>query len=775
MVKVLKQFICPEPARGGQRVEVDSGTGAISAPLRRCLDIPTVLILWALVLSTPVLGGDSTTNNEPPLWKDPAQPMDLRVRDLARRMTIEEKALQICNDAPAIPRLGLPAYNYWNECLHGVARNGIATVFPQAIGMAAAWDTPLTHEAADVIATEARAKNREYTDAHHGDSGNYAGLTFWSPNINIARDPRWGRNQETYGEDPFLTARLAVAFIQGLQGDDPRYLKAMACAKHFAVHSGPEAERHRFNAAPPERDLYETYLPQFEAAVREGRVGAVMGAYNRIYGKPICASPEMLNGLLRRQWGFDGQVVSDCGAIYDMVEFHKYAGSFEEASALALKAGCDLTCGSEYQFLTIAVNRGLITEKELDVALDRNLKARFLLGLFDPPGIVRYANIPATENDTPGHAALALRMACESMVLLKNDGLLPLNREKLKRIAVIGANANSVPMLLGNYCGKPSHPVTILDGIRQMAATNTEIIFEPGCPLSVYEGDTNVNANTEARVRAVTAAKTADVIVYVGGLSPELEGEDLHVPFDGFQGGDRTRIELPPVQLELLKALQATGKPVVFVNCSGAAVAMPWAATNIPAILQAWYPGQAGGIAVARVLFGDVSPAGRLPVTFYRATEDLPAFTNYAMSNRTYRYFTGEPLFAFGHGLSYTRFKYQGAQLNCTEAGPGDAVRLSLDVSNIGEMDGEEVVQVYFRHVKSALPQAREALCGFRRVAVRQGQTARVAIEFPIKEFRYWDVTTKQYVVEPGEYEILAGAASDDIRAILPLHIRAKD
>jgi beta-glucosidase len=717
------------------------------------------LILWALVLSTPVFGGDSTANNEPPLWKDPAQPVDLRVRDLVRRMTIEEKTLQICNNAPAIPRLGLPAYNYWNECLHGVARNGIATVFPQAIGMAAAWDTPLIHEAADVIATEARAKNREYTDAHHGDSSNYTGLTFWSPNINIARDPRWGRNQETYGEDPFLTARLAVAFIQGLQGDDPRYLKAMACA----------------NAEPPERDLYETYLPQFEAAVREARVGAVMGAYNRIYGKPLCASPEMLNGLLRRQWGFRGQVVSDCGAIYDMVEFHKYAGSFEEASALALKAGCDLTCGSEYQFLTIAVNRGLITERELDVALGRSLKARFLLGLFDPPGIVPYANIPATENDTPGHAALALRVACESIVLLKNDGLLPLNREKLKRIVVIGANADSVPMLLGNYCGKPSHPVTILGGIRQITATNTEIIFEPGCPLSVYDGDTSMYANTEVWVRAVTAAKTADVIIYVGGLSPELEGEDLHVSLDGFQGGDRTRIELPQAQLELLKACQATGRPMVFVNCSGAAVAMPWAATNIPAILQAWYPGQAGGTAVAGVLFGEVNPAGRLPVTFYRATEDLPAFTNYAMSNRTYRYFTGEPLFAFGHGLSYARFKYQGAQLNRTEARPSDVVRLTLDVSNTGAMDGEEVVQVYYRHVKSALPQAREALCGFRRVAVRQGQTARVAIEFPIKEFRYWDVATKQYIVEPGEYEILAGAASDDIRAILPLHIRAKD
>lgn len=709
-----------------------------------------------------------------PLWRDPAQPLDARARDLVGRMTLEEKALQVCNHAPAIPRLGLPAYDYWNEGLHGVARNGVATVFPQAIGMAATWDTPLVHQAGDVIATEARAKNREYTEAHNGDSDNYTGLTFWSPNINLFRDPRWGRGQETYGEDPFLTARLAVAFIQGLQGDDAKYVKAMACAKHFAVHSGPEAVRHRFNAEPPERDLYETYLPQFEAAVREGGVGAVMGAYNQLYGTPACASSWLLTDLLRRQWGFKGHVVSDCGAIYDMVEFHKYVVSFEKAAALALKAGCDLTCGSEYQSLTNAVQEGLLAESDIDTALGRLLEARFRLGLFDPPEAVPYAQIPVTENDTAAHGALALQMARESIVLLKNDGLLPLDRHKTRRLAVIGANADSVPMMLGNYNGKPSHPVTILGGIRNLAGTNTEVIFETGGPLSLDENGANGMANAEALARAVAAAKSADAVVYVGGLNPELEGEDLHVSNEGFLGGDRTRIELAEVQINLLKALHGTGRPVVFINCSGSAVAMPWVARHIPAIVQAWYPGQAGGTAVAEVLFGATSPAGRLPVTFYRSTGDLPEFTNYAMSNRTYRYFGGKPLFAFGHGLSYTKFQYRSARLDRAQAGANDTVRVSVEVCNTGGRDGDEVVQIYYRHVKSAVTQAREALCGFRRVNVARGETARVEIEVPVKEFRFWDTVKKQYLVEPGRYEILVGGASDDIRARLPLRVRTE-
>jgi len=414
----------------------------------------------------------------PEIWKDASRPVAARVNDLVRRMSLAEKAQQMRNAAPAIPRLGVPAYNYWNECLHGVARSGVATVFPQAIGMAAAWDTPLLQEVADTIATEARAKHNDYVSKHNGDSAQYYGLTFWTPNINIFRDPRWGRGQETYGEDPFLTAQLAVAFIRGLQGDDPKYIKAMACAKHFAVHSGPEPERHRFDAEPPERDFYETYLPQFEAAVREGRVGAVMGAYNSVYGKPACANPLLLTGLLRKQWGFDGHVVSDCDAIYDIYGNHKFTGTPEEASALAVKAGDDLCCGTDYNSLARAVKEGLISEKEIDTALGRVLEARFRLGLFDPPAMEPYARIPITQNNSPEHAALALKVARESIVLLKNDGLLPLDRAKIKRIAVIGPNARSVQVLLGNYSGQPSNPVTILDGIQSVAGTNIEVTCE---------------------------------------------------------------------------------------------------------------------------------------------------------------------------------------------------------------------------------------------------------------------------------------------------------
>jgi len=718
-----------------------------------------------VALQPPVVSG-------PELWKDPAQPLNVRVNDLVSRLSLAEKTQQMRNAAPAIPRLGIPAYDYWSECLHGVARSGIATVFPQAIGMAATWDTPLIHEEADVIATEARAKHNEYVRTHDDDSARYYGLTFWTPNINIFRDPRWGRGQETYGEDPFLTAQLAVAFIRGLQGDDPKYVKAMACAKHFAVHSGPEPERHRFNAEPPERDLYETYLPQFEAAVREGRVGGVMGAYNSVDGEPACANPFLLTELLRTQWGFDGYVTSDCGAIYDIFANHKYVGTSEEAAALAVKAGDDLCCGTDYDSLVRAVQKGLITEKEIDVALSHLLATRFKLGLFDPPEMVSYAQIPLTENNTPRHEALALKVARESIVLLKNDGVLPFDRAKIKRIAVIGMNANSLSVLLGNYNGTPSNPVTILDGIKAVAGTNIEIIYEPGCPLALHKKDDK--PDTEMLNRAVQAARSADVVVYVGGINPRLEGEEMRVDFDGFAGGDRTRIELPAIQTDLLKALKATGRPIVFLNCSGSAIAMPWEVRHLPAILQAWYPGEQGGRAVADILFGDVNPAGRLPITFYRSTKDLPSFEDYSMSNRTYRYFSGKPLFAFGHGLSYTHFDYRNPKLDNPRTSANGTLELTFDLTNTGFHAGDEVAQVYFRHVKSAVPQPKLALCGFERVHVPAGQTEKTMIEIPVERFRYWDTTKKQYVVEPGNYELLLGAASDDIRQRLPFKIVAQ-
>jgi len=706
----------------------------------------------------------------PEIWKDATQPAGMRVQDLVRRMSLAEKVDEMRNSAVAIPRLGIPAYDYWNECLHGVARAGTATVFPQAIGLAATWDLPLVHAEGDAIAIEARAKHNDYAARHDGNSARYYGLTFWTPNLNIFRDPRWGRGQETYGEDPFLTARLGVSFIRGLQGDDPNYLKVMACAKHFAVHSGPESSRHVFDAEPPERDFYETYLPQFEAAVREGKVGAVMGAYNSVYGEPACANPLLLTELLRKQWGFDGHVVSDCGAIYDIFANHKFAVTPAAAAADAVKAGDDLCCGTDYNSLTRAVKTGLISEADIDTAVGRLLAARFRLGLFDPPGMDPLAQIPISFNDTPEHEALALNVARESIVLLKNDGVLPLDRSKFKRLAVIGANADSVPVLLGNYNGTPSHPVTILDGIKSVAGASFKVTYEPGCPLALRK-DGGEKPDPQNWVKAIQSAWSADAVIYVGGISPQLEGEEMKVNYDGFDGGDRTQIELPPLQTELLKALQATGRPVVFVNCSGSAIAMPWAAEHLPAIVQAWYPGEQGGRAVADILFGNVSPAGRLPVTFYRTTTDLPAFDDYSMSNRTYRYFAGTPLYAFGHGLSYTKFDYSDAQLNATHLNPGGTVKILFTLKNTGGRDGDEVAQVYFRHINSEQPQAKLALCGFVRIPLFQGQTARIAVDVPVARFRYWDTTQKKYVVEPGDYEILIGAAADDIRARVPLTI----
>jgi beta-glucosidase len=707
----------------------------------------------------------------PEIWKDPGTPLADRVRDLVRRLSLAEKVQQMRNGAAAIPRLGLPAYDFWSECLHGVARAGEATVFPQAIGLAATWDVPLAQTEADVIGTEARAKFNAFTRANDGNSTRYHGLTFWTPNINIYRDPRWGRGQETYGEDPFLTARLGVAFIKGLQGDDPHYLKAMACAKHFAVHSGPEMERHVFNVVPDERDFYETYLPQFEAAVREGKVGAVMGAYNSVFGQPACANPLLLTELLRRQWGFDGHVVSDCGAIYDIYANHKFVSTSEAAAAAAVKAGDDLCCGTDYNSLLRAVRLGLISETEIDTAVGRLLQARFQLGLFDPPERVPFAQIPISENDTPAHAALALQAAQESLVLLKNDGLLPLDAAKLKRIVVVGANADSVPVLLGNYNGTPSHPVTILDGIRQVAGRQTRVIYEPGVPLAPAP---NGKMDTTAWEKAIVAAWSADVIIYVGGISPQLEGEEMKVDCDGFHGGDRTRIELPAQQTGLLQALHDTGKPIVFVNCSGGAMAMPWEAENLPAILQAWYPGEQGGRAVADVLFGLASPGGRLPVTFYRSTGDLPAFDNYSMSNRTYRYFGGTPLFAFGHGLSYTKFEYRKARVNPAASHPDGAAQVSFTLRNSGPREGDEVAQIYFRHVNSALPQPKLALCGFTRLHLAAGQAANLTVNLPLERLRGWDPRAGKYVVESGDYELLIGAAADDIRLRLPFKVLGK-
>ena len=708
----------------------------------------------------------------PEIWKDPSQPLDARVHDLISRLSLAEKVQQIRNSAPSIPRMGIPAFDYWSEALHGVARNGTATVFPQAIGIAATWDPPLVQSEGDVISTEARAKFNDYASKHNGDGKRFVGLTFWSPNINIFRDPRWGRGQETYGEDPFLSGSLGVAFIQGVQGNDPHYIKAMACAKHYAVHSGPEPERHGFDADPPERDVYETYLPQFEMAVRQGHVGGVMGAYSGLFGIPDCANHYLLTDLLRNQWGFDGYIVSDCDAVHDIYSGHHFTDSLQAAAAYAVKAGCDICCGGSYNSLLKAVQQGLITEPEIDNALYYAFATRIRLGMFDPPQDVPWSNVGIDQNDTPENEALSLRVAEESMVLLKNNGVLPLNRAKIKRIAVIGENAKSIPMLVGNYYGTPARPVTILDGIQAVAGTNIEVTYADGCPLALKNDGSN-KPSADMTAQAIAAAKNADVVVYVGGISAQFEGEEMKRAngFVGFNGGDRTQIELPSVQDDLLKALQATGKPVIFVNCSGSAIAMPWEAAHLPAILQAWYPGEQGGRAVGQVLFGDVDPAGRLPVTFYASTADLPGFEDYSMSNRTYRYFNGKPLYAFGHGLSYTQFKYSRADLNKDVFQPDDTVNVSFTVKDAGKRDGEEVAQVYFRHVDSAVPQPKLALCSFVRIPLMHGTSAAISLQIPTQRFRYWDTMKKQYVVEAGDYELLIGSASDDIRLRVPFKI----
>lgn len=710
---------------------------------------------------------------EPPIWRDPSRTLQVRANDLIRRMSLAEKVAQLKNAAPAIARLGLPSYDYWNEALHGVANNDIATVFPEPVGAASSWNPKLFRQEGTIIGVEGRAKHNDYANKNNGNSKWWTGLTFWTPNINIFRDPRWGRGQETYGEDPYLTSEIGIEFVKGIQGDDPNYMLAMACAKHYAVHSGPEADRHRFNAQISDRDLYETYLPQFERVVREGRVAGVMSAYNAVNGIPATASSFLLTDLLRKQWGFEGYVVSDCDAIRDIygTRQHRYVNTAEEAAALALKAGCNLCCGGDYNALVRAVQNGLVTEKEIDQALYHTLWTRFRLGMFDPADKVPYTKYTIQDNDTAEHRQMNLELARQSLVLLKNDGILPLDRSKYKRIAVIGPNGDSKSMLHGNYHGTPSRPITILSGIRQLAGPNIEVTFAMGSPITPerrtapWSGQDNGTTRPldELSAEALKSANEADLIIYAGGITAGQEGE----------GFDRSAIELPEVQSKLIKSLHATGKPMVMVNCSGSAIALTWESENLPAILQAWYPGGEGGRAVAEALFGEINPSGHLPITFYRATSDLPAFTDYSMANRTYRYFNGKPLYAFGHGLSYTSFEYTEGKLDAGTIAPNGRVKVTFTVKNSGKRDGDDVAQLYYRHVNSRVPQPKLSLCGFSRVSVKSGGSSEVTIEVPAERLRYWDTEKKQYVVDPGAYEFLVGAASDDIRLKLPLTIAA--
>lgn len=849
-----------------------------------------------IILLVIIVLGCNKKGHEYP-FRDPGLPLDERVDDLINRLTLEEKIQQMMNQAPAIERLGIPAYDWWNEALHGVARAGQATVFPQSIGMAATFDEDALFETFSMVSDEARAKYHRYQE--EGQHDRYKGLTFWTPNINIFRDPRWGRGMETYGEDPYLTERLGLAVVKGLQGDNPNYYKSHACAKHYAVHSGPEWNRHEFNAEASPRDLWTTYLPAFETLVKEGDVQEVMCAYNRFEGIPCCSSDKLLVDILRNDWGYDRIIVSDCGAIDDFWQKDKRTPRHEthadaaSASADAVIAGTDLECGGSYRALKTAIENGQITEEQLNVSLKRLFKGRFELGMFDPDDRVPYSSIPYSVVESPEHVAQALEMARKSIVLLKNkNNILPLSKE-LKKIAVVGPNAADSTMLWANYNGFPTKTVTILEGIRNKLP-QSEVIYEIGCnhtddylvvdlgdhisspsgqgfaseffnntsfdgtpvysgfakelryttgghtqfapnvnltdftarfsgdftaPLTgrvefkisgndgfrlfineenvaevwtnewgaertfqlnvekgkkyairieyvQLKGDANLNfligVRTPVDYKATASkVKDADVILFVGGISPRLEGEELPLQVEGFKKGDRTSLDLPKVQREMLKALKTTGKPIIFIGCSGSALALNWEEANAEAVLQAWYGGQEGGTAVADVLFGDYNPAGRLPVTFYKSADQLPDFEDYTMEGRTYRYMTQQPLYPFGYGLSYTTFAYNNAKTSAASVGVDQSVTFSVDVKNTGNRDGDEVVQLYVQY--PGMPKEPiKALKAFKRVHLKAGESQNISFTLEPKTFQTFDDQTQTMDVRPGRYRILYGGSSAD-------------
>jgi beta-glucosidase len=830
-------------------------------------------------------------------FQDPSLPIEQRVADLVGRLTLEEKVSQMTMTAAAIPRFGIPEYTWWNEGLHGVARSGIATVFPQAIGLSATWDTSLMHSVGDTISTEARAKYA-YAIAHDNHRI-YFGLTIWSPNINIFRDPRWGRGQETYGEDPYLTSRMGLAFITGLQGDDPKYLKVVATPKHFAVHSGPEQLRHEFDVKPSPQDLQATYLPAFHTAIVEGKAASTMCAYNAIDGAPACASDMLLQKTLHDEWKFTGFVTSDCWALTDIWKGHKFAPDEEHAAALALRAGTDTSCGPEFASLNQALKNKLVSESEIDAAVKRLFTARFRLGMFDPPQDVPYTRIPHTEVDSQAHRMLARQVAQESFVLLKNaDGLLPLNG-KAKTIAVIGPNATALESLEGNYSGQPSHPILPLDGIEERFTTSGKVLYAQGSsyvagfpvtvPRSVLRSGSDAGLKGEyfnnaewqgqpvltridkqvdfdwaatspaevvpptafsvrwsgsiavpgagsyvfhispehcspcdgadnfrlylddkqvleagrdgkqstgkdsytmrfadsaphairleyahnapmfgagvhlvwqpeagpMRDQAVEIARQADVVVAFVGLSPSLEGEEMPVQLEGFHGGDRTTIGLPKLQEELLQAVAATGKPLVVVLMNGSAMAVPWVNEHAAAILEAWYPGEEGGAAIAGTLAGDSNPAGRLPITFYASLDQLPPFEDYSMAGRTYRYFAGHPLYGFGYGLSYTTFAYGHLNLSSAEIKAGEPLTVEADVTNTGKRQGDEVVEFYLRGPQSGGVPLR-ALRSFDRIHLQPGETRHVVFTLDAAHLSEVDQAGVR-AVEAGSYNIFLG------------------
>ena len=674
-----------------------------------------------------------------------------RAKELVGRMTLEEKASQLRYDAPAIPRLGVPAYNWWNEGLHGVARAGVATMFPQAIGTAAAFDTELLEKIGDVIAVEGRAKYNAYLEEEDRDI--YKGLTFWSPNVNIFRDPRWGRGHETYGEDPYLTGELGKAFVEGLQGDG-EYLKAAACAKHFAVHSGPEAVRHKFDAKASKKDLRETYLPAFEKLVKEAGVEAVMGAYNRTNGEPCCGSKTLMEDILRGEWEFEGHYVSDCWAIRDFHTQHMITDTAEESAALALKAGCDVNCGITYLHLMKAYQDGMVTEEEITTAAERLFTTRFLLGLFDE---TEYDRIGYDRLECPEHLALADRAAAESVVLLKNDGILPLKKEGLKTVGVVGPNANSRAALVGNYHGTSSRYITVLEGIQDVLGDDVRVYYSEGCHL-FKEKVENLALRQDRISEAVAVAKNSDVVILCVGLDETLEGEEGDTG-NSYASGDKVDLLLPQAQRELLEAVVKTGKPVVLVNMTGSAMDLRDAQEHCAAVVQAWYPGARGGRVVADILFGALSPSGK-----------LPDFEDYSMKNRTYRYFTGEVLYPFGYGLTYGSMELDGVKLNGQEAAKGgeavwagEELRLEAVVSNKSDRTLQEVVQVYIRALDSGDATPNSRLCGFARVTVEPGCS--VTVQVPVDRDAFTVINDEGEKVSGGSrFAVNVGFGQPDAR-----------
>ncbi len=688
-----------------------------------------------------------------PAYLNTSLPLETRVQELLRQMTLEEKASQINNTSPAIARLQIPAYNWWIEALHGVARAGLATSFPQPIGLAATFNDPAIYKMGVMISDEARAKFHQFQ--REGKYGLYEGLTFYSPNINIFRDPRWGRGHETFGEDPWLAGTMGVAFVKAMQGDDPNYFKTICTAKHFAVHSGPEPTRHEFDVKPLKKDLWETYLPAFKMLAQEGKVYSFMCAYNRLYGEPCCSDPFLLNDILRKQWGFTGFVATDCGAVWDMFMYHHSAKDSVDGMAKAIRAGVDNHCMGYVGAVIPAIKQGLLEESELDTAVARLLRARFKLGMFDKASLNRYASIPYSVVNNKEHRAYALELAKQSIVLLKNkNSILPLSK-KIKTIAVIGPNADDAEVQLGNYNGEPAHVITVLGGVKNALGKNVQVKYQKGCNIT----DT-INYNRQKDFEpAIASTKDADVIVFVGGISPRLEGEALQVKIDGFDGGDKTNLDLPAVQTALLKELKKTGKPIILVLMNGSALSINWENENIDGIIEAWYGGEAAGQAVAEVLFGDHNPAGRLPVSFYRSIIDIPAFDDYAMKGKTYRYCEKPVLYPFGYGLSYTKFSYSNLKLS--SAVLNEKIEITITVKNTGNMDGDEVVQLYIHQQGQ---QAIKELKGYKRVYLKKGESKQVSFVLKPEDILHYNAAIDGLTVLPGKVEVMIGASSQDIR-----------